>query len=402
MNRHLITCVQALAASVCLPATAAPQVSDDVVRIGFITDLSGVYSDIDGPGGVEAIKMAIEHAGRFVDGKQVELLVGDHQNKADIAATKAREWFDQRGVDLLIGGTNSAASLAMARVALEKKRVFIAVGAGTTRLTNEECSPYTVHYAFDTMALARGTAAAIVKQGGKDWYFVTVDYAYGTQMQKDATAVIEAAGGRVVGSVRFPLAAPDLSSFLLQAKGSRAQILGLVTAGGDTVNALKTAGEFGVTGAMKLAGMSVFITDVHALGLGTTQGMYVTDGWYWDQSPASRAWSKLYFARVRRMPTMLQAADYSAAYQYLQAVKRVASDDSGKVLSELKRTRLNDMFVANGVIRPDGRMVHDMFLLQVKAPSESRYPWDYYKLLQTIPGAQAFTTYAESRCAGWR
>lgn len=402
MSSHLIACLYALAVSVCLPTTAAAQVSDDVVRIGFITDLSGVYSDIDGPGGIEAIKMAIEHTGSSFDGKKIELLVADHQNKADVAASKAREWFDQRGVDLLIGGTNSGASLAMARVAAEKKRVFIAVGAGTTRLTNEECSPYTVHYAFDTVALARGTGAAVVKQGGKNWYFVTVDYAYGTQMQKDATAVIEAAGGRVAGSVRFPLAAPDLSSFLLQAKESNAQVLGLISAGGDTVNALKTAGEFGVTGSMKLAGMSVFITDVNALGLEATQGMYVTDGWYWDQSPASRAWSKQYFARVKRMPTMLQAADYSAAYQYLQAVKRVASDNSGKVLSELRRTSLNDMFVANGVIRPDGRMVHDMFLLQVKAPAESKYPWDYYKVLQRIPGAQAFTTHAESRCAAWR
>ncbi len=383
------------------PLLCAAQVSDDVVRIGFLTDFSGVYADIDGKGGAEAIRMAIAQAGGSVLGKTIELLVADHQNKADIAAGKAREWFDTRQVDMLVGGTNSGANLAMARVAAEKKKVFLSVGAGSTRLTNEDCSPYTIHYAFDTMALARGTAAAIALKSRVRWFFVTVDYAYGTQMQKDASAVIEAAGGQVAGSVKFPLAVPDMSSYLLQANGSGAQILGLITAGSDTVNAIRTAHAFGVSKTMTLAGMSVFITDIHALGLAPTQGMLVTDGWYWDQSAESRAWAKRYFARMKRMPTMLQAGDYSAVHQYLQAVKAVRSDNADAVLAHLRQARLDDMFVKNGTIRPDGRMVHDMFLFRVKAPSASTGPWDYYELLETIPGDQAFTTRAESRCASW-
>ncbi|SFU83176.1 ABC transporter substrate-binding protein [Pseudoduganella namucuonensis] len=400
--RHYHIIAAAIALGLGTPAAAAPRVSGDVVRIGFLTDLSGVYSDIDGPGGVEAIRMAIAAAGGSIDGKRIELLVADHQNKADIAAGKAREWFDQHGVDMLIGGTNSGTSLAMAHVAAKKRRVFIAVGAGTTRLTNEDCSRYTIHYAFDTLALARGTAAALTRQGEKSWYFISVDYAYGVQMLKDASAVIEAAGGAVAGSVRFPLAVSDFSSYLLQAQASKAQVLGLITAGSDTINAIKAANAFGIGRSMKLAGLAIFISDIHTLGLHLTQGMYVTDGWYWDQSPASRAWSARYFAKMKRMPTMLQAGDYSAALQYLQAVKAIGSDDPDKVLAYLKRTTLSDMFTSSGTIRPDGRMVHDMYLMQVKAPSQSMYPWDYYKVLQTIRGDDAFTARAETRCALWK
>ena len=383
-----------------LPASA--QVTGNTIKIGMITDLSGVYSDVDGPGGAEAVKMAIADAGGMIDGKKVEFVVADHQNKADIAASKAREWFDQQGVDMLIGGTNSGANLAMAKIAAEKKKVFISIGAGSARLTNEECSPYTIHYAYDTVALARGTGAAIVKTGGKSWFFLTADYAFGHSLEKDTTDVVKANGGSVVGSVRHPLSASDFSSFLLQAQSSKAQILGLANAGGDAINAIKAANEFGITKSMKLAGLLVFINDVHTLGLKTTQGMYLTDGWYWDQSPESRAWSKRYFGKMKKSPSMLQAADYSATANYLAAVKTIKSDDGDKVMAQMKKTKINDMFAKNGEIRGDGRMVHDMYLMQVKTPAESKYPWDYYKVVQTIPGAQAYTTKAETKCVAWK
>ena len=381
---------------------AQAQVSGDTIKIGFISDMSGVYADIDGPGGIEAIKMAIADAGVVVAGKKVELLTADHQNKADIAASKAREWFDQQGVDMLIGGTNSGAALAMAKVAAEKKKIFIAIGSGSSRLTNEDCTPYTVHYAYDTVALARGTGSALVKQGGKSWYFLTADYAFGQSLEKDTADVVKASGGKVLGSVRHPLSASDFSSFMLQAQASKAQILGLANAGGDTINSIKAANEFGVTKSMKLAGLLMFINDVHSLGLGLTQGMYLTTGWYWDQNPETRAWAKRYFGKMKKEPSMLQAADYSAAANYLKAVKALGTDDSEKVMAYLKKNKINDMFTKDGEIRPDGRMVHDMYLMEVKKPSESKYPWDYYKVVATVPGAQAYLPKAESKCVLWK
>jgi branched-chain amino acid transport system substrate-binding protein len=395
----------ALAASAVLTGFMAPaqaQISDDTIKIGLITDLSGVYSDVDGNGGAEAVRMAIADLGGAVNGKKVQFMVADHQNKPDIAASKAREWFDQQGVDMLIGGTNSGASLAMAKVAAEKKKVFIAIGAGTAQLTNEQCSPYTVHYAYDTVALARGTGSAVVKQGGKSWYFMTADYAFGQSLERDTTEVLKKTGGQVLGSVKHPLSASDFSSFLLQAQSSKAQVLGLANAGGDTINSIKAAKEFGLTKNMKIAGLLVFINDVHTLGLNATQGMYLTDGWYWDMNADTRAWSKRYFAKMKKEPSMLQAADYSATTNYLNAVKAIGTDDSTKVMAKLRATKINDMFAKNGEIRPDGRMVHDMYLMQVKAPNESKYPWDYYKLVATIPGAQAYTTKAETKCAAWK
>ena len=385
-----------------LAGTAQAQISGDVIKIGLITDMSGVYADVDGPAGAEAVKMAIADLGGAINGKKIEFVVADHQNKADIAASKAREWFDQQGLDMLIGGTNSGANLAMAKVAAEKKKVFFSVGAGTARLTNEDCTPYTVHYAYDTIALARGTGGAIVKQGGKDWYFLTADYAFGASLEKDTADVVKASGGTVKGAVKHPLSASDFSSFLLQAQSSKAQILGLANAGGDTINAIKAANEFGVQKSMKLAGLLMFITDIHSLGLNLTQGMFLTDGWYWDQNADTRAWSKKFFEKIKRMPTMLHAADYSVTYQYLNAVKAVGSDDGDKVMAQLKKTKINDVFAKNGVIRPDGRMVHDMYLMEVKKPSESKYPWDYYKVAQTIPGDQAYATKAESKCSLWK
>ncbi len=399
-KQALSVAVASTLAFAALPASA--QVSNDTIKIGFITDMSGVYADVDGPAGADAIKMAIADFGGNVNGKKIEFVTADHQNKADIAASKAREWFDQQGVDMLIGGTNSATNLAMAKVAAEKKKPFIAVGAGTSRLTNEECTPYTVHYAYDTAAMSRGTAAALTKQGSKDWFFLTADYVFGMSLEKDASDVVKASGGRVLGSVRHPLAASDFSSFLLQAQNSKAQVLGLANAGGDTVNSIKAAAEFGVNKKMKLAALLMFVNDVHAVGLNITQGMYLTDGWYWDTNDETRAWAKKFMARNKKAPSMLHAADYSAANFYLNAVKAIGSDDGDKVMAKMKSTKVNDFFAKNGVVRPDGRMVHDMTLMQVKSPAESKYDWDYYKVVQTIPGDQAYMTKAETKCALWK
>ncbi|MDR7335626.1 ABC transporter substrate-binding protein [Roseateles asaccharophilus] len=388
----------ATASLACCAVGAQAQVSGDVIKIGIITDMSGLYADIDGQGGVEAIKMAIADAKGMAAGKKIELLFADHQNKADVASAKAREWLDTQGLDVLVGGTNSGANLAMAKVAAEKKRVFISIGAASARLTNEDCTPYTVHYAYDTVALANGTGNAVVKSGGKNWYFLTADYAFGASLQADTTAVVQKAGGKIVGSVKHPLSASDFSSFLLQAQGSGAQILGLANAGGDTINSIKAANEFGVTKTMKLAGLLMFINDVHSLGLKATEGMYLTDGWYWNQSAESRAWSRRFFEKMKRMPSMLQAADYSAIAHYLKAVDATKTDDSDKVIAKMKATKINDFFAKNGEIGADGRMRYDMYLMQVKKQAESKEPWDYYNVVQTIPANEAYTKLADSKC----
>ena len=381
---------------------AQAQVSGDVIKIGIITDMSGLYSDIDGAGGVEAMKMAIADMGGAVGGKKIELLFADHQNKADVAASKAREWFDTQGVDMLIGGTNSGTALAMAKVAAEKKKLFIPIGAATAALTNEQCNAYTVHWAYDTVALAKGTGNAVVKAGGKSWYFLTADYAFGAQLQNDTSTVVKAAGGTIVGSVKHPLSASDFSSFLLQAQGSKAQILGLANAGGDTINSIKAANEFGITKTMKLAGLLVFINDIHALGLKDTQGMYLTDSWYWNRDAETRAWSRKFFEKMKRMPSSIQAGDYSATLHYLNAVKATGSDDADKVLTQMKKTKVNDIFAKGGFIREDGRMVHDMYLMQVKSPDKSVEPWDYYNVVETFKGEAAWTTKAETKCPLWK
>ena len=381
---------------------AQAQVSGDVIRIGIITDMSSVYADLDGQGGAEAIRMAIADMGGTINGKKIEILSADHQNKPDVAATKAREWFDTQGLDMLIGGTNSGTSLAMSKVAAEKKKPFLVVGAATSALTNDQCTPYTVHWAYDTVALAKGTGNAVVKQGGKNWYFLTADYAFGHQLQADTAKVVEAAGGKVVGAVRAPLNASDFSSFLLQAQSSKAQILGLANAGGDTINSIKAANEFGITKSMKLAGLLVFINDIHSLGLKATQNMYLTDSWYWNQNAETRTWSRRFFDKMKRMPSSLQAADYSAALNYLNAVKATGTDDADKVLAQMRKTKINDVFAKGGFIRGDGRMVHDMYLMQVKTPDKSTEPWDYYNVVQVFKGEEAWTTKAESKCALWK
>jgi branched-chain amino acid transport system substrate-binding protein len=379
-------------------AAAAPALSDNQVRIGFITDMSAVYADADGSGGATAIQMAIDDFVGSNPGWKVDLLKADHQNKADVAAAKAREWFDQSHLDMLIGGTNSAASLAMKNVAKDKGKPFFAIGSGASSLTNEECSPFTVHYAYDTYALAKSTGSAVVKAGGKSWFFLTADYKFGKDLQADTAAVVKSEGGSVVGDVRHPLNAADFSSFVLQAQTSGAQILGLANASGDTVNAIKAANEFGVTKSMKLAGLLLFITDVHSLGLPVAQGLYLSTAWTWDQSAESRAWANRFFAKVKRMPTMVQAADYSATIQYLSAVKAAGTDEGAAVMAQLRKTRIHDMFTPDGYIREDGRMVHSMRLVQVKTPQQSKGEWDLYNLIEEVPGDRAFRPLSESKC----
>ncbi|MBP3980354.1 MAG: ABC transporter substrate-binding protein [Acidovorax defluvii] len=375
--------------------------AQDKVKIGFITDMSSLYADVEGKNGAVAIQMAIDDFGGKVLGMPVELISADHQNKADIAASKAREWIDTQGVTMLFGGTNSGTALAAAKVAAEKKRVYVNSGAGSSALTNEQCTPYTVHYAYDTVALARGTGSAIVDAGGKSWFFLTADYAFGQALEADTSAAVKAKGGTVAGSVRHPLNASDFSSFLLQAQNSKAQILGLANAGGDTINAIKAAKEFGIDKTMKMAGLLLFITDIHSLGLKNTEGLQFTSSWYWDLNDETRKFGKRFFDKTKRMPTSIQAADYSATMNYLKAVQAAKSVDADKVMAAWRAMPMND-FYASGTLRPDGRYVHDMYLLQVKKPSESTKPWDYFKVVKKIPGDQIFTTKAESKCALWK
>jgi branched-chain amino acid transport system substrate-binding protein len=398
MKQHLLAAAATAFAATLATAPAQAQISGDVVRLGFITDMSSLYADIDGKNGAEAIRMAIEDFGGTVLGKKIELVTADHQNKADIAASKAREWMDTQNLDMLVGGTNSGTALAVSGLAAQKKKVYINVGAGTARLTNEDCNAYTVHYAYDTVALSKGTGKAIIDQGGKTWYFLTADYAFGHSLESDTATVVKANGGTVVGAVRHPLNASDFSSFLLQAQNSKAQILGLANAGGDFVNSVKAASEFGITKSMKMAGLLVFLNDVQSLGLQTTQGLLMTDSWYWDTNDATRKFAQRFFERTKKMPSSLQAADYSATMAYLNAVKAAGTDDADKVMAELKKAKLDD-FYAKGYIRKDGRYIHDMYLMQAKAPSESKGPWDLLKRVATIPGEEVFTTPAESKCS---
>lgn len=388
----------AAALTVALGGTSALAQSNQPVRIGFITDMSSLYADIDGPAGGEMVKWAVQDFGGKVLNRPVEVLTADHQNKADVASSKAREWADSSGMTMLVGGTNSGTALAMSKVAAEKKVPFFAIGAGSARLTNEDCTPYTVHYAYDTVALAKVAGSALVKAGNKDWFFLTADYAFGHSLENDTSAVVKANGGRVVGSVRHPLNASDFSSFLLQAQGSKAQILALANAGGDTINTVKAAKEFGINKTMKVAGLLVFINDVHSLGLANTEGLQLADSWYWNQDDASRKFAQRFFDKYKRMPSSLQAADYSATLTYLKAVQAAGTTDADKVMAQVKNTQVND-FYSKGKIRQDGRMIHEMSLFQVKGPKESTTPWDYYKLVAKVPGEQAFTTLADSKCA---
>jgi len=389
MKKNLSLSVLALALAGALAAPAAMAAGNEVV-IGDIDDMSGPYADVIGQGGIEAAKMAIADFGGSVLGKKIVLISADHQNKPDVAASKFREWADQNGVNMILGGSNTGVSLAMAKVSLQKKVPLIAIGAAGASLTNEDCTPYMVHYAYDTTSLANGTASVITKQGGKTWYFLTADYAFGTQLRTAATEVAEKNGGKSLGEVRVPLGTTDFSSFLLQAQGSKAEVLGLANAGTDFTNSLKAAQEFGITKKMKPAALLAFISDIHALGLKTAQGLYLTTGWYWDTDADTRAWSKRYFAITKKEATMNQAAYYSATLHYLNAVKAAGTTDPDKVMEQMKKLKVNDMFAKGGYIRSDGVLIHKMYVMQVKTPAESKAPWDYYKVVKTMSGEEAF------------
>lgn len=378
----------------------AQGISDDKVKIGLILDMSGLYSDITGPNLVTAVKMAVDDFGGKVLGKPIEVLAADHQNKADIAASKAREWYDTEKLDAVLDVAASAPALAVATVAKEKNKIAVFTSPGASRLTNEACTPVTIHYTYDTYALANVTGKAVVQNGGDTWFFLVADYAFGSVLEKDTSDVVKAGGGKVLGSVRHPLSASDFSSYMLKAQGSGAKIIGLANAGGDTINAIKAAKEFGLTasGKQSLAGLLMFINDVHSLGLAATQGMMLSAGWYWDLNPETRAWAKRFFEKTKKMPNMAQAGAYSATLHYLNAVKAAGTDATEPVMAKMKSTPINDMFAKNGRIREDGRMVHDMYLFQVKKQAESKYPWDYYALKGTVPADQAFTPLASSAC----
>jgi branched-chain amino acid transport system substrate-binding protein len=397
MKRVMDSAACALAAAMFFVAPFAQAASNKVV-IGDIDDMSGLYADVIGEGGVEAVKMAIADFGGTVLGNKIEFMVTDHQNKPDVGAQKFREWADRDGLTMVLGGSNTGVSLALATVAKEKKTPFFAIGAAGASLTGKDCTPYTIHYAYDTTALGNGTATTMVKEGGKSWFFLTADYAFGTQLQEAAAKVVEANGGKVVGAVRVPLSASDFSSFLLQAQNSGAQVLGLANAGNDFTNSLKAFDEFGLSKTMKPAALLAFLSDIHALGLKTAQGLYLTTGWYWDLNDKTRAFSKRYFEKTKREPTMNQAAYYSATLTYLNAVKAANTTDPDKVMAELHKTTIDDMFASGGKIRADGLMEHEMYIMQVKTPEESKYPWDYYRLVQTMSGVEAFGKLGDSAC----
>ncbi len=408
MKRKLLSSLVA-AAFACGPGYAAAQattgaptkarISGDVVKVGVLTDLSGVYSDPGGQGSVVAAQLAAEDFGGSVLGKKIEIVFADHQNKPDVGAGKAREWFDRDGVDMITDALNSAVAIAVSKLATEKKRVVINSGAASTRLTNEDCSPYVIHHTYDTYALANGTGRAVVSQGGDTWFFLSANYAFGHSLEKDTAEVVTASGGKVLGQVRHPLNASDFSSFLLQAQSSRAKIIGLANAGGDTINAIKAANEFGITKNQALAGLLVNINDVHALGLAATQNMYVTEAWYWDLDDQTRKWAKRFFEKHKKMPSMIHAGTYSATAMYLNAVKATGTDDADTVMKWLKSNTHSDMFGKDMKVREDGRLMHDMYLLQVKQPAQSKSPWDYYHVRRTIPAEQAFRPLAQSKCS---
>ena len=386
-----------------LMALGAPvwaQLSNDAVKIGVATDMSSLYADINGPGALLATQMAIEDFGGSVLGKKIELVSGDIQNKADVAATLAGRWYDNENVDMILGAGASSSSIAIENVAGAKKKIFLAPDPAASDITGKLCNPYTVHWVYDTAALANGTGSAVVKAGGKTWYFLTADYAFGYALQRDVAAVVEKAGGKVLGEVKHPLNTNDFSSFLLQAQGSKAQVIGLANAGGDTINAIKQASEFGIVkGGQKLAGLLVFISDINSLGLERAQGLSLTEAFYWDLNDKTRAFSKRFGEKFKgKMPTMVQAGFYSATLAYLNAVKAAGTDDPDKVMATMKATKWDDPLFGKSWIRPDGRKMHDMYLFEVKKPSESKGPWDYYNLVATIPAEQAFRPLEQSEC----
>jgi len=402
MKRKLIAIAVATALTTATSLISAQQgkMSDDVVKIGVLTDMSGVYADYGGPGAVTAAKMAIEDFGGKMFGKNIEIVNADHQNKPDIAKSVTQQWFDRDKVDMTVENLNSSVALAVQALGKEKNKITIVTGAASSRMTNEDCAPDTgIHYLMDTIALSNVVGKAIVKDGGNSWFFLTADYAFGHSLEKDTGEVVKAAGGKVVGAVRHPLSTGDFSSFLLQAQSSGAKVVGLANAGGDTVNSIKAASEFGLTKKQNLAALLMLISDVHAVGLNTAQGLYLTEGWYWNMNDESRKWASRFEATMKRKPNSNHASVYSSTLHYLNAVKAAGTDDTAAVMKKMRETPINDMFAKGGKLREDGRMVHDMYLFQVKTPAESKGPWDYYNLKGTVKGEDAFQSIAAGKCA---
>ncbi|MGP0090469.1 MAG: ABC transporter substrate-binding protein [Xanthobacteraceae bacterium] len=376
------------------------KISDDIVKIGVLTDMSGQFSHESGEGAVTAVKMAVEDFGGTVLGKPIEVVVADHQNRNEVAIAKAREWYDVDKVDMIANLINSAIALAVTDVAKQKDRIAIVNGSGSSRLTGDSCTPNSIHYAYDTYALAVGTGKALIKEKLDSWYFLTADYAFGHALEADTAAVVKASGGTVVGSVRYPIDTSDHSAFLLQAQASKAKVVAIAGSGTVFLNAVKAAKEYGLAdgGKQTLAGLLVWITDVHALGLETAQGLVLTNGFYWDRDDETRAFAKRFFAKLGRMPHMGDAGDYSSTMHYLKAIAAAGTDDAKTVMAKMREMPVNDFFAKDGRIREDGRFVHDMYVYEVKKPSESKGPWDYYKLRAVIPGNEAFRPLAESKC----
>jgi branched-chain amino acid transport system substrate-binding protein len=399
---HLNKLIGATALVVALGCGAAQaQYTDGVIKIGVLNDRSGLYADLSGQGAVVAAKMAVEDFGAAAKGMKVEIVGADHQNKPDVGSNIARTWFDRDNVDVIVDVPTSSVALAVNEIAREKNKVFLVSGAAASDLTGPKCSPNTVHWTYDTWALANGTGKAMVKTGGDTWFFITADYAFGKALERDTSEVVQANGGKVLGSVRTPFPGTDFSSFLLQAQASKAKVIGLANAGGDTINSIKQAAEFGITqGGQSLAGLLVFISDVHALGLQTAQGLVLTEAFYWDQNDASRAFAKRFAPQFKNnMPTMVQAGVYAAVLHYLKAVEALKSDADGKaVVNKMKELPTDDPLFGKGTIRADGRKLHDMYLFEVKKPGESKGAWDYYKLRATIPAAEAFRPMKDGGC----
>ena len=389
------------AALMSLAAGAAhAQISGNVVKIGVLNDQSSLYADLSGQGSVLAAKMAIEDFGAAKKGIKTEVIFADHQNKADVGSQIANKWYDAEGVDVIVDTPNSGVALAVSQVTKDKKKAFLVSGAASADLSGKACTPNTIHWTYDTWMLANGTGNAIVKTGGDSWFFLTADYAFGHALERDTEAVVLKSGGKVLGKVRHPLNTQDFSSFLLQAQASKAKIVGLANAGGDTTNAIKQASEFGIVkGGQNLAGLLVFLTDVHALGLDKAQGLIFTESWYWDLNDSSRAWTKRFAAaNGGKFPTMVHAGVYSAVLHYLKAVEAIKSDDGTKVVEQMKKMPTDDPLFGKGTVRADGRKVHPAYLVEVKKPSESKGPYDYYKIRATIPAEQAFRPMAEGGC----
>ena len=391
----------ALALPCLLPLTAAAQMTGNVIKIGVLNDQSGLYADLGGQGSVVAAKMAAEEFGGKVNGVPIEVIGADHQNKPDIGSGIATKWYDVDGVDVIVDVPNSGVALAVAKVTADKNKVFIDSGAATSDLTGKNCTPNTVHWTYDTWSLANGTGKEVVRAGGKTWFFLTADYAFGKALERDTSEVVVANGGKVLGDAIHPLSTQDFSSFLLQAQSSKAQVIGLANAGGDTINSIKAAAEFGiVSGGQKLAGLLVFLSDVHSLGLKTAQGLQLTNSFYWDRDAKTRAFAEKWGARMNgRRPTMVQAGVYAGVLHYLKAEQALKADGDGKaVVEKMKAMPTDDPLFGKGTIRADGRKIHPMYLYEVKKPSESKGPWDYYKLIKEIPAAEAFRPLSTSEC----